>query len=519
MWRHFQICIAVLLIAAAGTDVVVAAGIKSLVMPGKVIAGHAKYEDECGKCHKSFSKGSQNHLCRDCHEEVDADIKQQQGYHGLNKVTDSDCNYCHTEHKGRDADIIHMSIETFDHSSTDYVLMGAHTVSNCTGCHLPGEKYREAPKTCVDCHQENDVHKGHLGEECEDCHDERSWVHQEFDHDATELPLLEKHAEVACDDCHAGRQYKDIPAVCHVCHGMNDVHAGRYGSDCTACHSEAGWDRIQFDHDRDTEYSLDGKHGEVKCDVCHAGKLHDVKPGTECIACHRGDDEHSGRYGRNCQSCHMPRGWGETKFDHAAKTKFPLRGRHQDVGCSSCHRGDAYIEKLALDCFSCHGQSDVHKGQQGEKCEQCHDEDGWGERVRFEHDMASFPLIGLHAATPCEECHLDAAFKMAASDCNVCHRPDDVHEQRLGRRCESCHNPNGWSLWEFDHNVQTDYSLDGAHEGIDCLSCHRRDASDGMKMSTTCADCHRADDVHDGQFGRYCDRCHITQSFDVVEIR
>ena len=504
---------------AAGMDAAVAAGFKSLVMPGQVIEGHAKYEDECNRCHKSFSKESQNRMCRDCHENVDADIRLKQGNHGMGKAKDIDCNYCHTEHKGRDADIIQMDIETFDHDATDYLLKGAHIMTNCTTCHVRGKKYREAPKNCVDCHEENDAHKGRLGEKCEDCHDERSWVSQEFDHDATDFLLREKHIDVDCNSCHVNQQYKDIPKDCHVCHGVNDVHAGRYGSKCNECHSEAGWDRSRFDHDRDTEYLLVGKHRKVKCDVCHTGKLHEKKLDRECISCHRGDDEHSGRYGRKCQSCHKPHGWDKAKFDHTLETDYPLRGKHQEVRCASCHRGEAYTEKLALDCFSCHGPDDVHKGQEGEQCEQCHDEDGWGGRVRFEHDMTSFPLLGLHAVTPCEECHLNAEFKMAVSDCSVCHQPDDVHELRLGQRCDLCHNPNGWSLWEFDHNVQTDYSLDGAHEGIDCLSCHERDASQGINLSTMCADCHREDDVHDGQFGRYCDRCHITQSFDVVEIR
>jgi hypothetical protein len=172
-----------------------------------------------------------------------------------------------------------------------------------------------------------------------------------------------------------------------------------------------------------------------------------------------------------------------------------------------------------MDCFSCHGPDDVHKSQEGEQCEQCHGEEGWKVRVRFEHEMARFPLVGLHAVTPCEECHLTPVFKMAANDCNVCHQPDDVHEQRLGTLCELCHNPNGWLFWEFEHNVQTDYQLDGAHEDINCLSCHDRDGLQGINLSTACENCHRADDVHDGNFGRYCDRCHITQSFDAVEIR
>jgi Zn finger protein HypA/HybF involved in hydrogenase expression len=133
--------------------------------------------------------------------------------------------------------------------------------------------------------------------------------------------------------------------------------------------------------------------------------------------------------------------------------------------------------------------------------------------------MASFPLIGLHAVAPCEECHINAEFKTAANNCNACHQSEDIHEQRLGLSCDSCHNPNGWSLWEFDHDSLTKFPLDGAHEGIDCLSCHDTEATHGIKLSPWCADCHRKDDVHDGQFGRNCERCHNDESFDAIQIR
>jgi len=509
----------ILIATAAGMDVAVSGGIQSLVMPGPVIEGHAKYENECSECHKSFSKQSQSRLCRSCHENIDADIANRKGSHGLGKSRDADCKYCHTEHKGRDADIVQMVTESFNHSETDFELKGAHAITRCTACHVPDKKYHEAPGLCISCHERDDVHKGQLGEGCADCHDERSWSGQEFNHDDTEFRLLDKHADVACNSCHVNQQYRDLSSDCHACHGLNDVHAGRYGRDCNACHTEAGWDRTRFDHDRDTKYLLGGKHETVKCDLCHTGNLASQKLDTACISCHRGDDEHSGRYGRECQSCHKPHGWDKARFDHTVKTKFPLNGKHEDVRCASCHRGDAYAEKLATGCVDCHGPDDVHKGQQGKRCQNCHDENGWGERIRFEHDMARFPLIGLHAATPCEECHLTAEFKKAASDCDACHQADDIHNRRLGMQCERCHNPNGWTLWEFDHGAQTDFSLDGGHEGIDCLACHNRDASGGFNVSAVCADCHRTDDVHDGQFGRYCDRCHVTESFHAVEIR
>ena len=518
--KRYRICItATLFVVAMCFGTTVFAGIESLVKPGQVIEGHMKYEEECEKCHKPFSKKSQSMLCRGCHEEVDADIRQQTGFHGLGVAKKAECSHCHSDHKGRDADVIQLDVETFAHDKTDYLLKGAHLETRCAACHLEGKNFRDAPQDCVSCHEGDDIHAGRLGEQCADCHAERRWVSQEFNHDDTDFVLREKHAELACDSCHVNHKYKDIPGECHSCHRLNDVHAGRYGQKCKDCHSEAGWDRSRFDHDRDTEYSLSGRHREVKCDVCHVGKLYDNALGTECIDCHRSDDKHAGRYGNKCQACHSTRGWGKVKYEHDRETEFPLRGKHQEASCSSCHRGEVYEEKLATDCLSCHGADDVHESQEGKRCEKCHDEHGWGGKVRFEHDMTDFPLLGLHAVTPCEECHLTSAYKTAARECSVCHQPDDVHERHLGPHCELCHNPNDWSLWEFEHNVHTDYELDGAHQDIDCLSCHVEEITGEIKLSNTCISCHRQEDVHDGQFGKYCDRCHITESFDVVEIR
>ena len=497
----------------------VAGSLETLMMPGQVIDGHAKYEEKCNRCHQPFSKDKQSTLCRNCHEEVDTDIMNGLGFHGRAEVQETECRHCHTDHKGRDADIIQLGSETFDHDTTDYPLKGTHAVTSCEACHVHGNKYRDTPASCVDCHEENDIHRGTLGDECTDCHTERGWRHSEFDHDKTDFTLREKHTELDCNSCHVNEQYKDTTKECHGCHQLNDVHAGRYGEKCSDCHSEKGWDHTRFDHRRDTRYPLEGKHRRTKCDVCHSGNLYKEKLDTECILCHRNDDEHSGRYGKQCGSCHTPEDWEETKFDHNSKTEFPLRGKHDEVSCTSCHRGDTHNEKLESSCYSCHVADDVHKGQEGKQCQQCHDEHGWGGKIRFDHDMASFPLIGLHAVAPCEECHINAEFKAAASDCNACHQPEDIHEQQLGLNCEGCHNPNGWSLWEFDHNSLTEFQLDGSHEGIDCLSCHNTEATHGIELSSWCADCHRKDDEHDGHFGRYCERCHNTESFDAVQIR
>ena len=492
---------------------------ETLMMPGKVIEGHAKYEEKCNSCHQPFSKEKQSTLCRDCHKEVDTDIKGAQGLHGHVDDTETECSHCHTDHQGRVADVIQLDKETFDHSETDYSLKGAHTSVRCEACHNREKKYRDTATACVSCHESDDIHKGTLGETCNDCHTEQAWRRPDFDHDSTDFALREKHAELECNSCHVDQAYKDTTQQCHGCHLLNDVHAGRYGEQCSDCHSENDWGKTHFDHSRDTSYPLRGKHRSTKCDVCHSGNLYKEKLDTKCISCHRNDDEHSDRYGKQCRSCHTPKDWGETKFDHDRKTDFFLRGKHDEVSCSACHRGDAHNEKLDNNCYSCHAADDVHKAQEGKQCQQCHDENNWGGKIRFDHDMASFPLIGLHAVAPCEECHINAEFKTAANNCNACHQSEDIHEQRLGLNCDSCHNPNGWSLWEFDHDSLTEFPLDGAHKGIDCLSCHDTEATHGIKLSPWCADCHRKDDVHDGQFGRNCERCHNGESFDAVQIR
>ena len=46
--------------------------LEGVLMPGKVIAGHAKIEQDCDKCHVKFNKAAQDGLCLDCHKEVGA---------------------------------------------------------------------------------------------------------------------------------------------------------------------------------------------------------------------------------------------------------------------------------------------------------------------------------------------------------------------------------------------------------------------------------------------------------------
>jgi len=56
-----------------------------LLMPGQLISGHAKYENECNNCHKPYDKSAQPVLCKDCHKDVSKEIAEKRAYHGLMK--------------------------------------------------------------------------------------------------------------------------------------------------------------------------------------------------------------------------------------------------------------------------------------------------------------------------------------------------------------------------------------------------------------------------------------------------
>lgn len=424
--------------------------LEKLVMPGPLAEKHAKLETDCGKCHEAFSRKAQSGLCLDCHKEIAADRAGHKALHGSQKAAlTQDCRQCHTDHKGRGADITQLDKETFNHDLANFRLVDAHKSVRCEDCHVSKVKFHGTPMTCFECHKKVDPHHGRLGEQCESCHGAAKWREiRPYDHAKTRFPLLDAHKAVACATCHVGQQYKDLSSSCASCHKLQDVHAARYGEKCEACHDQAKWKPAHFNHD---------------------------------------------------------------------KTKYPLRNAHIKVKCDACHTGDLYHDKLATTCISCHRKQDPHQGKLGERCEKCHNDRDWRRDLSFDHEMTRFPLIGLHASVPCEECHRSQAYKNTATACQGCHK--DVHQGRLGLRCETCHNPNGWALWRYDHAKQTRFPLVGAHQKVACESCHRAKSPPNLKLAMDCVSCHRATDVHNGSFGQNCERCHVPDGWRKVDIR
>jgi hypothetical protein len=508
--------------------------IQKALMPGQLSDVHAKYEQDCGNCHKTFDKNAQTLLCVSCHKAIAKDIEEKKGWHG--HLDDTTCRECHKEHKGRKTKLAVIDKEHFDHDHTGFQLKGAHKElhSKCVSCHISTKKFREASRQCISCHRKDDMDKGHkgkLGDQCEKCHGESKWKDVTFDHEKTKFHLVGgKHADVECTKCHTDNRFKDTPLDCNSCHKKDDQakgHKGRYGSKCETCHTDKGWKELHFDHNTDTHFDLRGKHRSTKCDSCHLpekGLLYQQKLSGKCIACHRDDDQtkgHKGSLGEKCDTCHNETSWkGSTKFDHD-KTQFPLLGKHDDTKCEACHIGgvsgpNAKL-KMEKTCVSCHRKDDQekgHKGRYGDKCETCHQETGW-KKTKFDHDRdTKYLLAGKHRETKCDACHRPekgAIYQQKlASTCVSCHKADDKHKGQLGDKCESCHRETSWKVDKFDHN-KSHFPLTGGHVQVECKKCHTTTAfHDAPK---TCNGCHSKDDVHKRRFGTTCETCHSTRTW------
>jgi hypothetical protein len=493
--------------------------LERMLSPGALSQAHHKYEKDCQRCHSDFKQSQQNALCVDCHKEVGQDVAAKTGYHGRKPgIANSECRLCHSEHQGLQADIVQLNTHGFPHELTDFPLQGLHQAVACQECHKSGQAFREASGQCVDCHREDDVHKGSQGQQCKDCHSADGWRKTVFDHGKTQFPLKGAHSQVACSQCHRSNDYRQAEITCVSCHKIDDVHLNTFGAQCDGCHGVEKWSGVRFNHDRDTDFKLVGAHRSAQCAACH--KPYSVAKALpqSCAGCHRQDDVHFGKNGEQCSQCHGENSWGKNRFDHG-KTRFPLRGAHESVRCNQCHQGNVHNPIKDTTCIACHRSNDVHKQSLGVQCQQCHRESGWHEDVQFDHELTPFPLLGRHATTACESCHENAQFAGTPFACVDCHRAQDPHRGALGKACGDCHHPTAWDSWRFNHDRQTQFPLTGAHEGLFCEGCHAESLVQLKKQGAQCGQCHQADDVHRGAYGSTCDTCHTTTDFSTLEMR
>ncbi len=501
----------------AGVLVPVAGAVnfKKIVMPGDTIAVHAKYEEDCNNCHEPLNKQSQRNRCLLCHKVVAADIKKGEGYHGHSKrAGEIECKWCHTDHKGRNLDVVNLDKEVFDHRLTGFSDKGRHLEAGCDECHAPRKKYRDAPRKCFDCHKKVDRHAGAQGNDCGRCHTETGWKTVTFQHDKSKFPLRGKHKIASCWSCHAGERFNvHLTGSCYGCHVLDDSHEGRFGEKCDKCHKEESWKHAIFRHES-TKFPLHDKHAEAKCQRCHRKPVSEQKLKPECFNCHEQTDvRHTGKFGKKCDSCHSTKGWTTRLFDHNS-TKFPLKGNHAKVkSCLFCHKGGLDEQKRlpVLGCVGCHKNDDRHKSRFGEKCIGCHSpEEGWSRALRHDHATTKFPLKEKHVEVACNSCHSASSGTLKVStECVACHRYAEPHDGRYGLKCEGCHTAREWKSVVFDHR-KSRFPLDEKHAKAKCDDCHKSFPS-ARNQGTECGSCHL--DIHNKRYGAKCDSCHKTKAW------
>jgi hypothetical protein len=251
----------------------------------------------CGNCH--VGEGEYEELptsCVGCHASDDVHL----GRNG------EDCASCHDQSNWS---------RSFDHlAETGYALLGTHAEQACTACHTEGFEQPVAID-CAGCHQADDPHDGTLIE-CDDCHGQNAWdTEQVFQHDLVSFALVGLHRVASCEQCHDSLVFSPLSNDCADCHADEDHHEGAMGNECGTCHSPAGWAFSSFDHDAMTDFPLTGAHTGIACSDCHQPGQPADRQSRACAACHRSDDIHAGRFGQNCDRCHLTTSFEELKDD------------------------------------------------------------------------------------------------------------------------------------------------------------------------------------------------------------
>lgn len=505
------------------------------ISPGELVSAHAELEGtaNCTKCHTLRNKVTDN-KCLDCHERISEMISNEMGYHASEEVQQKNCFDCHSDHHGRDFEIIHFDTTSFDHALTGYPLEGSHQELQCNACHkeefIADKELQSKLSTylglqpgCVNCHA--DPHQGTLSADCSACHDQiRFRPAPGFDHASANFQLAGAHTEVECSLCHLtttkdGMEFQQFTGIdfanCVPCHA--DIHGGKLGNDCASCHTETSFSSIQnretFNHNL-TGYRLEGRHKAVDCYECHQVSCTDPLSHRYCYDCHA--DHHNGEFtgkGRkqDCLNCHSVNGFkpsGYTVEDHRSSS-FPLTGAHVDVDCYSCHekKGQLKFRNIGINCVDCH--EDIHKTYisntyyPGKECRSCHSTETWA-TISFDHASTGFPLTGGHAGQTCRACHFGSetghsAQQFASLDqqCTNCH--SDIHYGQFESGgisdCLRCHTFANWQASSFNHD-NTNFRLDGKHKDVACLACHVEVNQDNRSYIKYKIERYRCEDCH-----------------------
>lgn len=499
------------------------------ISPGKLARAHKTLEgaSQCVQCH-ALSRAPMAGSCLNCHKDVKLLIDQKRGYHArLSAAQRTQCASCHPDHAGEAFDLIAWpggGKSRFDHRQAGWALQGKHADAKCESCHT--KKFATAPSatlskrttgtpwiglegTCLSCHKADDVHDGELKGGCDQCHDAKAWSPAPtFDHEDARYPLTGKHVDVKCDGCHKSTRL-------------------------TLKVSAKGERLAKY---RPLAYA--------RCNDCHA-------------------DPHQGRLKGACSTCHETKSWDaidRRDFNHGA-TRYPLAGKHNQVGCAACHGKNNETPTPAFStCASCH--ADVHRGEagRGRDCASCHKVAGFSPATFTvaDHATTAYPLKGKHVSASCRSCHSTTTLPsvgaaaartaratptryvrltMASGTCQSCHEDSHAGQKAVkvsAGGCLSCHTEDGFapSTITATAHAQYRFALDGAHANTTCAACHSSTRTGFQPLTadfgkakfafaigdTTCAGCHV--DPHAGRYlpggaraTTTCRACHAVSRF------
>lgn len=482
--------------------------------------GGAHSKQTCYTCHtKQLGAKKPNRSCAVCHED---DNRHKQRFNAFGNPPK--CELCHPSSSWKPRGFPH-------DRRTKFKLTGKHSEVSCRKCHRgkkPDQFERFDPKKvgCQGCHQHKNVHAGKWKDsQCLDCHKAagktqltRTAGDQYHKGENASFPLISGHKGVKCNKCHVGNKYDNTPAECGArCH-QDSLHRGSLGDECSRCHSSGTWDATRFDHNDDTKWELKGMHASgPSCRHCHPARQFTGTPKT-CSAegCHAKDDVHKGKLGDGCEKCHLET--GDMIFDHNTMSDFKLTGGHLNNKCSECHPKITFKPR-PQNCFGCHPEPNIHKGQYGTVCETCHTDRSWRD-IKALHDVGDFALKGSHDNIPCQRCHKDnRPLSGSGNLCINCHRNDDIHSNSLSPRCGECHTQWSFAPARFDHTTVGCY-LTGLHRTLPCYDCHKTGNYGGL--SAQCYSCHRDTALRFGHAGdgfEDCADCHNPNSWGNSQAR
>jgi hypothetical protein len=490
----------------------------------KFTLGSSHGKAKCEQCHtKALGESKPSMACETCHA---SDSKHGDRFKAFGSPPA--CATCHPSSSWKPSTFNHAKRAKFD-------LKGRHGEVGCRSCHRGSspkdfEKLGN-PTDCKGCHAHKNVHADEdpvkFGSgKCLGCHDapgirnvcggrnKKDCIDQ-FHGPKTRFPLVKGHKFVECEECHKGGKFGGTPMECgEGCH-EDSLHKGSLGETCSDCHAPGIWDATRFEHNEDTDFELKGLHLEIPtCDGCHPTREFTGTP-KECSAqgCHADDDAHMGRLGDTCDKCHKET--GDNLFSHNTMAAFKLEGKHLDVRCADCHPSMTFKPRPQT-CFGCHPEPDVHAGQYGTTCEQCHTTRTFDD-IRPLHDVGDFQLKGGHDNIACERCHKSDARPLQGTGnlCITCHKQDDIHSNSLSPRCGQCHTQWSFAPAQFDH-TQVGCNLTSTHRTMPCADCHT--GGNYGALAANCASCHRDTAVSKGgNHATYtqCGGCHNPASWSV----